>query len=157
MYRADLSRDLPMDWKPKRIVFYAQGLKIYGLIPHLLNRRLKGEFISNYFVQTSGMFRGAGMLAPTGEENYTVIGYSQRPEYVQFLLDWLYEGKGFEWAIAGPENFQDDIREWNAGKRPPETWVPAQEDQGWREGFQLALKGDRSAIALLGCAGHVGS
>ena len=150
MFRADLNNDLPAAWKPKRIIFYAQGLKIYGLIPHILNRRLKGEFISNHYVHSSGVFRGAGMLAPTGEANYTVIPYCQKPEHAQMLLDWLYEDKGFEWAIASAQDWNENLREWNAYKEPPSVWVPASNDQGWREGFRQALAGDQAAMKLLG-------
>lgn len=148
-YRANLSQDLPATWKLKRIIFYAQGLKIYGLIPHLLNRRLKGRFISN-IAMFSGWGSSSAIAAPTQEDNYTVIPYLQKPEHVQMLIDWLYEGKGFEWAIAAPENFHDNLRQWNAYKQPPSTWVPCQSEQGWREGFQKALMGDSQAIALLG-------
>lgn len=148
-YRADFSQDLPADWEPKRIIFYAQGLKVYGLLPHLLSRRLKGEFISNV-AMLSGWARGAAIAAPTGENNYTVIPYAQKPEHAAMLLDWLYAEAGFEWAIAASENWHDSIREWNAYKQPPSTWVPASNEQGWREGFQKAIEGDRSAIQLLG-------
>jgi len=148
MYRADLSRDIPSPGLPKRIIFYAQGLKIYGLIPYVLNRRLKGEFISNV-AMLPGWGRGAAIAAPTGEANYTVIPYIQKPEHVQMLIDWLYEDRGFEWAIADPDNFNDQLREWNAYKQPPSVWVPCQSEEGWREGFQKALMGDRVAMALL--------
>ena len=149
MYRANLAIDLPHKWKAKRIIFYQKGLKIYGLIPHLLNRRLKGEFISNHLVISQGAFRGAGFLAPSGEDNYTVIPYAQKPEHAEMLLSWLYDGSGFEWAIAGPENWQDNIQEWNAYRRCPSTWVPANNEQGWRAGFQKALEGDQAALKAL--------
>lgn len=148
-YRANLSRDIPSPGLPKRIVFYAQGLKIYGLLPHILNRRLKGEFISNV-AMLSGWGRGAAIVAPTGEDNYTVIPYAQKPEHAAMLLDWLCEDRGFEWAIASPQHWNEAIREWNAYKRPPDVWVPSQSEQGWREGFQKAIEGDRVAMAMIG-------
>jgi hypothetical protein len=141
-FRCDFSQDVPNQSKPKRIIFYAQGLKIYGLLPHILNRRLKAEFYSNYFVQSSGAFRGAGMIAPAVEFNYTVIPYTQKPEHAKTLFEWLYEGKGFEWAIAAPQDFNLNIRHSTAfSDRHPEVWVPAQNAEGWSEGFTKAMQG----------------
>lgn len=83
----DFQRDIPDDRKPKRIVFYANGLKIYGVLPFVLNRKLNGKFCSG--------LKGSG-----DEDNYTIVGYSQTPTRVQELADWLYGGAGVEWGIA---------------------------------------------------------
>jgi hypothetical protein len=141
-FRCDFSQDVPEKWKPKRIIFYKQGLKIYGLLPHILNRRLKGEFFSNYSVHSSGAFRGHGMIAPAYESNYTLVHYTQKPEYAKALLEWLSQDAGFEWAIASPQDFNTDLREGTAfSNRNPEVWVPAQNEQGWSEGFTKAMQG----------------
>jgi hypothetical protein len=141
-FRCDFSQDVPALWKPKRIIFYSQGLKIYGLLPHILNRRLKGEFYSNYFVQSSGAFRGAGMIAPAQEFNYTYVPYTQKPAHAKALLEWLSEDKGFEWAIASAQDFNLNIRCSTAfSDRHPEVWVPAENEQGWNEGFTKAMQG----------------
>jgi hypothetical protein len=141
-FRCDPPQDLPQVWKSKRIIFYAQGLKIYGVLPYILNRRLKGEFYSNYFVQDGGAFRGCGMIAPAYESNYTLVPYTQKPEYAKALLEWLSEDAGFEWAIASERDFNNDLRHGTAfSHRDPETWVPAQNEQGWNEGFSKAMQG----------------
>jgi hypothetical protein len=123
-YSVDLYEDLPNPHKRKRVVFYCCGLKIYGHIPHLLKRRLKGEFLSNYWIHDSGAFRGHGIIAPTGEQNYTAIPYGQSPENARRLWDWLHEEAGFEWAIAGLQDYGVNIFEGNVAQWPPETWVP---------------------------------
>jgi hypothetical protein len=154
-FRCDPPQDLPTVWKLKRIIFYAQGLKIYGVLPYLLNRRLKGEFYSNYYVNSSGAFRGSGMIAPAMEFNYTVIPYTQKPEHSKALLEWLSEDAGFEWAIASERDFHKDLRHGNAfSDRHPEVWVPVENDQGWSEGFTQAMQGLPAAAVqkLLGGA-----
>ena len=123
-YSTDLYVDLPQANKLKRIVFYACGLKIYGHIPYLLKRRLKGEFLSNYYVHEAGVFRGHGIIAPTQEQNYTAIPYEQSLENVKRLWDWLHEGAGFEWAITEFDDFNINIFEANVAQQPPKTWVP---------------------------------
>jgi hypothetical protein len=154
-FRCDPPQDLPTVWKPKRIIFYAQGLKIYGVLPYLLNRRLKGEFYSNHFVQGSGAFRGMGMIAPAYECNYTVIPHTQKPEHAKALLEWLSQDAGIEWAIASPQDFNLNIRCSTAfSDRHPEVWVPVENDQGWSEGFTQAMQGLPAAAVqkLLGGA-----
>jgi hypothetical protein len=154
-FRCDFAQDLPEKWKPKRIIFYAQGLKIYGLLPHFLNRRLKGEFYSNNFVQSSGSFRGMGMIAPACEFNYTFIPYTQKPEYAKALLEWLSQDAGLEWAIASPQDFNLNIRCSTAfSDQYPEVWCPAQNEQGWSKGFTQAMQGLPAAVIqkLLGGA-----
>lgn len=152
-FRCDPSQDIPASWKPKRIIFYAQGLKIYGVLPYLLNRRLKGEFYSNFYVQSSGAFRGHGMIAPAYESNYTVVPYTQKAEYAKALLEWLSQDAGFEWAIA--RNFHDDLRQGTAfSDRNPEVWAPAEKGAGWNDGFSQAMQGLPAALIqeLLGGA-----
>lgn len=150
-FKCDFSQDIPQKWKPKRIIFYKRGLKIYGLLPHILNRRLKGEFYSNYYVQSAGAFRGHGTIAPAYELNYTVVPYTQKPEYANALLEWLSQDAGFEWAIASPRDFTKDLRDGTAfTQRDPETWVPAENEQGWGKGFAKVLQGlPASAIGQL--------
>lgn len=124
-FYADSRYDLPAPWKQKSIIFYAQGLKIYGQIPYLLQKRLQAVFYSN----NAPAFFGGRIIAPTMENNYTVIPYRRQDSkfhslaVIQSLLDWLYKDKGFRWGIA--VNFHDNICEWNAWKESPETFVPA--------------------------------
>jgi hypothetical protein len=154
-FRCDPPQDLPQAWKPKRIIFYDQGLKVYGVLPYFLNRRLEGEFYSNCYVHSSGAFRGHGMIAPAYESNYTLVPYTQKQEYAKALLEWLSQDTGFEWAIASPRDFNIDLRHGTAfTQRNPEVWVPAQNEQGWSEGFTKAMQGlPAGAIQqLLGCA-----
>ncbi len=141
-FRCDFSQDLPAPWKVKRIIFYSQGLKVYGELPYILKRKLQAEFYSNFFVQSSGAFRGHGMIVPAYESNYTVVPYTQKPEHTKALLSWLSEDKGFEWAIASKRDFNKDLRDGTAfTSRNPEVWVPAQNEQGWNEGFTKAMQG----------------
>lgn len=141
-FRCDPSQDLPQACNPKRIIFYDQGLKIYGVLPYLLNRRLKGEFYSNYYVHSSGAFCGHGMIAPAYEFNYTLVPYTQKPEHSKALLEWLWQDASFEWAIASPQDFNNDLRKGPAfSNRNPEVWVPAENKQGWGEGFTKAMQG----------------
>ena len=125
-YWANPQTDLPAPWKEKGIIFYAQGLKVYGQIPYLLQRRLQAEFFSN-----NAPIFGARIVAPTREHNYTVIPYRREDgnphsrKAIKALLDWLYSDKGFVWAIA--KDFGDNIKTWNAWRSKPETWAPAEE------------------------------
>ena len=111
----------------KRIVFYQAGLKVYGMLPYILLRRLKGQFISNYWVHTDGTFSGAGVIAPTNESNYTAIPYQQSAENAQRLWHWLHDGHGFEYAIASAADFEHDIWQANVGQFPPQVWVPGED------------------------------
>lgn len=127
-YWANPQTDLPKAWKQKRIIFYAQGLKIYGQIPYLLQRRLQAEFYSN-----NAPFGGARLLAPSFEQNYTVISYRRKggdphsQEAVEALLNWLYADKGFEWAIAKKFNKRIDLANfWNW---LPEVWEMGTEER----------------------------
>lgn len=122
-YYANPTKDLPQPWKQKRIIFYAQGLKIYGQIPYILQRRLQGEFYSN-----NVPVLGCRLIGPTMEDNYTLVRY-RRPKdgkrhgdaALEALLDWLYADKGFEWAIA--KDFFRRIDLPNFWNWPPETFV----------------------------------
>jgi hypothetical protein len=120
---ANPQEDLPQPWKLKRIIFYAQGLKIYGQIPYVLQRRLQGEFYSN-----NAPFMGMRLIVPTFENNYTLVRYHRLKDgkrhseiALESLLDWLYSDEGFEWAIAKDFFRQIDLPNfWNW---PPETFV----------------------------------
>jgi hypothetical protein len=154
-FRCDFSQDIPTKGKLKRIIFYARELKIYGLLPHILNRRLKGEFYSNSYVHSSGAFRGTGMIAPAYESNYTVVPYTQKPEQSKALHEWLMQDAGFEWAIASAQDFYADLRHGTAfSDRDPEVWVPAENKEGWSEGFSKVMQGlpDTAIQKLLGGA-----
>ena len=137
-YYADSAKDLPVPWKSKRIVIYAQGLKVYGQIPYILQRRLQAQFISN-----SISCLGSRLVAPSGEDNYTVIPWrradgGQHTEFaMDALLDWLYADKGFEVAVATCQNFYDRLDLPNMWQSPPHVFVPTLEQS--RSLFRLAL------------------
>ena len=118
-YYADLSRDLPTPYERKRVVFYRQGLKVYGLLPYLLQRRLKAQFFSG-----SVNWGGVRISAGSFEQNWTAISYTQTSEALASLLDWLSSDAGFEVAIASREDFDDDIFSANIFRMPPKTWHP---------------------------------
>lgn len=116
--------DLPAPWKPKLAVVYAAGLKIYGCLPYLLQRRLQARF-------NSSEVGGGGMrvFGPTWEPNYTIVpwrrddGALHSPENLKALIQWLESGKGYIWVIAGPENFNDRLdTPW--GRHLPEAFQP---------------------------------
>ena len=127
---------MPSPFKPKRCIFYAQGLKVYGQIPYILQRQLQAEFFSN-----NAPFMGGRIVAPTSEANYTVVPYRRRDGQphsqaaIDALIVWLYEGKGLEWAVA--VDFEADIRGWNAWQQAAQTWVPAADD--CRDRIQVLL------------------
>jgi hypothetical protein len=127
-YYANLDNDLPAPYKRKRAIFYRQGLKIYGLLPYILARKLKAQFFS-------GSFAGHGVMISAGsfEANWTAVPYRQSPETLTALLEWLYSGKGFEVAIASEEDFDDNIFSGNVFRAPPKTWYPI--GNASREGF----------------------
>lgn len=118
-YYADLQQDLPSPHTRKRVIFYAAGLKVYGLLPQLLSRRLHGEFRSS-----STSFLGGKLMWPTQQRNWTVVPYAQSPENVARLLTWLQSGAGFEWGIAGPDEWDEDILLPNVLRVPPAVWHP---------------------------------
>lgn len=124
MYYADPVRDLPSTIKSKQCIFYAEGLKVYGQIPYILQRRLEAEFYSN----DTSIFGGGRLTAPTQEPNYTVVPYhrangrSHNNAALKALFDWLYADAGFEWAFA--VEFRRHIREWNLLNPEPGTFVP---------------------------------
>jgi len=129
-FYANPHRDLPAPWKQKRAIFYAQGLKVYGQIPYILQRRLGAEFFSN----SGTIFGGASLLTTSSmEDNYTVVPYRQRDgtlhsqEVLNTLYKWLMADKGFQWAIA--VDFHVNIKQWNAWNWPPETWIPGEPEQ----------------------------
>lgn len=131
MYYADPSKDLPAPWKPKRLVFYAMGLKVYGQMPYILQRRLKAEFISNHV--STGM--GGSVFWPAAESNYTLVRYRQpdgsphSEKALNAFFDWLYADKGFEFAIAGEGDFYKDIRHIEMWEWPPELRAATVEDK----------------------------
>ena len=143
-FYADPSQDLPALWKPKRCIFYAQGLKIYGQIPYILQRRLQAEFFSN-----NAPAFGGRIIAPTVEQNYTVVPYRRRDGAphsqgtIDTLMDWLFADKGLEWAIA--KDFDREIRGWNAYQMPPQTWIPTTEETQ-SEFVRLLTDGGRHAV-----------
>lgn len=130
LYYADPRRDLPASWKQKRIIFYAQGLKIYGQIPYILQRRLQAKFISN-----SMGFMGGQISAPTLESNYTLIRYRREDGQphsevaIKALLDWLYDDKGFEWGVA--KNFYERLDLPNFWQWPAEVLEMGKEEHRW--------------------------
>jgi len=146
VYYGDLYDDLPKASKCKRAVFYSRGLKVYGMLPHLLNRRLKGEFRSNHVA--NGPLQA---IAPTLEANYTVVPYRQSPANTQRLMDWLLDGVGFEWAIASPQDWSQDILLGNAFQYPPKVWHPSPQGEQ-REGFARALALEPNDILALSAA-----
>lgn len=132
-YYADPANDLPARWKRKRVVFYRAGLKIYGQIPYILQRKLYAEFISN---NAPGLFGlGGRIIAHSAEANYTIVRY-QRPDGQPHsdstqaaLLAWLWAEAGVEWAIARPPEFFDPLDDGpNWFQVPPQTWVPGTAD-----------------------------
>jgi hypothetical protein len=134
MFRSSPS-DLPDPNAPKRVVFYFAALKIYGVIPFLLTRRVRGEFISNEWSSGAG---GISFVAPTGEANYTLVPYQQSPASAHALLDWLYADAGFQWGIA--EAFATplcELRQVNWMRWPVTVWHPAGKR---REGFSAVLQ-----------------
>jgi hypothetical protein len=129
-YYANPQNDLPAPWKVKRLVFYAMGLKVYGQIPYILQRRLKAQFISNH--ASTGM---GSIFWPAAESNYTLIPFRQadgRPHgeaTLKAFFDWLYTDKGFEFAIAGEKDFYKDIRSIDMWEWPPELRPATSEDR----------------------------
>lgn len=122
-YRADLAHDTPSVTKKKRIIFYRGGLKIYGLLPYILQKKLKAQFFSN-----TPVGGGVMMLLPSHEDNWTAVPYDQSPERLQSLLDWLYSDAGFEVALASRESWEDDIFSANIMNHPPSVWFPLGQD-----------------------------
>ena len=112
----------------KKVIIYARGLKIYGQIPFLLQRRLQGRFISNHVG-----FMGGSLIFPTMESNYTYIpwrrpdGRKHSDKAVSALLEWLLSGSGYSWAIANKRHFYDPIDEGpNFASEPPDVWTPGE-------------------------------
>lgn len=149
-YYADFEHDLPNAYKLKRIIFYRQGLKVYGLIPYILARKLHAQFFS-------GSISWGNVRVSMGsyEHNWTAIPYEQSPDKVGLLLDWLYQDKGFEVAIASREDWNDSIFSSNVFRVPPHVWCPINE--GGQEGFLQIVRGTEfqrnEVIKLLGMAG----
>ncbi len=135
--------DLPVPWKVKRIIFYRRGLKVYGQIPYILQRRLQAKFVSN----TASLW-GAKIVAPTGEDNYTIIPYRREDGQphtdmaIESFLVWLYRDKGFEFGVAAPENFNDKLDLPNWWQSPPKL-------------LKLADNDDRPILAGLLLAGDI--
>lgn len=127
-YYADLSNDLPVPYKRKRVIFYQQGLKVYGLLPYLLQKKLKAQFFSG-----SISWGNVRISAGSFEDNWTAIPYQQSSTNLIFLLDWLYSDSGFEVALASKEDWEDNIFLGNIFHMPPHTWYPLGEEV--RQGF----------------------
>lgn len=146
MYYADPARDLPAPWKPKKCVFYAEGLKIYGQIPYILQLALEAEFYSN----DTSIFGGGRLIGPTQEPNYTVVPYRRangrphRESSLKALFDWLYADRGFEWAFAA--EFWRHIREWNLFNSEPEIFVPGTPEQRQEIVKHLFLEGPKCLL-----------
>lgn len=132
-YFANLQEDLPSAWHRKRVIFYQQGIKIYGLLPYLLQRKLKAQFFSGSFSVGGNGFPRMRLSTGSFEANWTAISYQQSRENISALLDWLYSEKGFKVAIASAENWHDDIFSANMWRMPPHTWYPVGTEA--REGF----------------------
>ena len=128
MWRANMPADQPNMHTPKRVLFYAAGLKIYGLLPYLLNRRVRGQFRSNAHIAA---------VFPTWERNYTIVPYQQTPEAAAALLDWLYADAGFEWGIA--EDWHAALLGANAFNDPPCVFHLA--NRAVHAGFSTVLRG----------------
>ncbi len=130
-YFANPANDLPVAWKPRRVIIYAQGLKVYGLMPYILARRLQAKFVSNDFSVLGGMSRVA---APTMDDNYTLIswlrtdGTPHGTAVIDALLDWLYADAGFQIGVATLDFFYDRLDEPNIFKSAPRTFIPAIND-----------------------------
>lgn len=140
-YYANLERDLPSPYHRKRVIFYRQGLKIYGLLPYLLQHKLKAQFFSGSFRVGGSGFPRMRLSAGSFESNWTAIPYQQPPEHIAALLDWLYSEKGFEAAIATEDYWDDNIFSANVFRMPPHTWYPV--DHEARQGFlQIAERPD---------------
>ena len=125
MYFAN-SNDQPQAWKAKRLIFYQVGIKIYGQIPYILQKRLGATFISS-----ESSFMGGRIIGPTFEDNYTIVPYrrsdgtEQKPEAINALLDWLLSDRGCEYTIAIAGEFErSDLLRVNWLQMPPETWTP---------------------------------
>lgn len=126
-YYADPRTDLPAAWRAKRVIFYALGLKVYGQIPYVLQRRLQAQFRSNSF-----SFLAGRLTLPTGERNYTVVPYrrddgERQPEAaLDAFLAWLEADAGYEWAVAAEPDFnrRDLLEASNVLNHPPATWIP---------------------------------
>jgi len=144
---ADMNNDLPSPYHPKRAIFYRQGLKVYGLLPYILQRKLKAQFFSG--VVSWGP--GVRIMVGSWEPNWTAIPYQQAPEKVQALLDWLYSEQGFEVAIASSDDWDDDIFSSNFMRHPPQVWYPVQREArpGYMRVFERQLPEQCEIIALL--------
>ena len=107
--QVDFHQDIPSSSKVKNIIFYPDGLKIYGLLPYLLSRKLSSRFSSS-FIQCA-------------ENNFTLVSYNQKPEHVQALVDWLYSEARFEGAIASAgERLSDTPDHRPMTQKPPQTF-----------------------------------
>lgn len=145
-FYADPGRDLPAPWKLKRVLFYRDGMKIYGQIPYILQRKLRAKFYSN----NAPIFGGGRIVGPTLERNYTVVPYRRadgrphRQEALSDLFDWLWTDKGFEWAIA--VDWHKQIEGWNVFNVPPETFVPGKRQIEAALKEQFFLEGGPSCL-----------
>lgn len=98
--------DFPSRFQPTRVLIYAAGLKIYGMIPHLLAKRLSAEFHSRVV---------GAITLPSAERNFTFVPY-RRPDgsrhsqaAIDALVDFLRQGGGFEMALAEGEEFHNPL------------------------------------------------
>lgn len=111
-YRAKPSLDFPNPAKTKRILFYRLAIKVYGVLPYLLNRQVQGDFRSN----------DNGIVFLSADSNYTVVPYGLDDLAIKALLSWLCADAGFEWGIAGPRDWNaTNLRTNNANKPWPQV------------------------------------
>lgn len=134
MYRMSPD-DTPANSKPKICLLYAAGMKIYGVLPHLLNMQVGGQFVSNMM--------GPWVL-PTGESNYTIVRYRRKdgtphsPSATSALRAWLMAGAGCEVYGVLPPHFYRSLDGPNAfGEKPPCVRINLDAMAGFSDG-QLA-------------------
>jgi hypothetical protein len=135
------SEDYIAAFQRKKIVFYAVGLKIYGQLPHKINRLVGGAFRSN---QT------ATMRFPTGERNYTMVRFDLSAEAAEALWAWLHADAGFQWAVAQEAFYASAHYLYgnNAYKHPPAfCWKHASRIQ--RSSFIKIMQGNQKELFAL--------
>jgi hypothetical protein len=107
MRSLNFNQDISTAGKQKNILFHPKALKVYGVVPYILGKKLKAQFFGNWLQDSHT------------EPNFTVIKYQQKQEHIQALTDWLYADTSFKWAIT------DDVL-WDRPSYPPDTIEPSQ-------------------------------
>jgi hypothetical protein len=130
------SIDLPHPRTAKRTVWYAGCLKIYGLIPWILTRRLQETIVDD----TGGI----------SEPCYTLVAYQQPAPAVDALLSWLTADAGFVWTVTRgffqPHEHvlsQGVIMRYMSEPNMPQKWYQASEQQ--IDVFGRILRGEVTA------------